>query len=64
MIFIYLEKVYDKVPRNLFRLVLERKGVLIRYINIIIKIYDRVITSVRTIEEETTNFPQIHIYSS
>jgi len=48
MIFIDLEKVYDKVPREVLWWTLMNRGVLIKYIDIIRDMYDRVVTNVRT----------------
>lgn len=49
MIFIDLEKAYDKISRDLLCWVLENKGISINYINVIKEMYDNVATRVRTI---------------
>jgi hypothetical protein len=48
MIFIDLEKVYDKVPRNIMWWDLQKHKVSIKYIILIKDMYDNVVTSVRT----------------
>jgi len=50
MVFIDLEKAYNKVPRELLWWTLMKKGVSTKYIDIIKDMYDRIIASVRTYE--------------
>ena len=51
MVFIFLEKVYDRVPREVMWWILEK------YIKLIKDIYDRAITSVRTSGGIISTFP-------
>jgi hypothetical protein len=46
MVFIDLEKTYDKVPRNVMWWVLQKHKVSIKYITLIKNMYDNVMTSV------------------
>jgi hypothetical protein len=55
MVFIDLEKTYDKFPRE----VLEKKGVILKDFKLIKDIYDRVEISVRTNGGITSEFPLI-----
>jgi hypothetical protein len=48
MIFIDLEKAYDKVPRNVMWWALQKHKVSSKYITLIKDMYDNVVTSVRT----------------
>ena len=57
MIFIDLEKAYDKVPRRVMWWTLEKKGVPTKYITLIKDMYDDVVTSVRACGGETSDFP-------
>ncbi|EXB56439.1 putative CRM domain-containing protein [Morus notabilis] len=57
MVFIDLEKAYDRVPREVLWWVLEKRGVHVRYIKVIKDMYDRVVTSVRTAGGYTAEFP-------
>jgi hypothetical protein len=57
MIFIDLEKSYDKVPMNIMWWVLQKHKVSTKYIILIKDMYDNVVTSVWTINGDTNNFP-------
>ena len=57
IVFIDLEKAYNKVPREILWKVLEKKGVWIAYIQVIKDMYDEVTTSVRTQGGVTEDFP-------
>jgi hypothetical protein len=57
MIFIDLEKAYDKVPRNVMWWALEKKKVPTKYVTLIKDMYDNVVTSVRACDGETSDFP-------
>jgi hypothetical protein len=56
MVFIDLEKVYDKVPKNIMRWALQKHKVSIKYITLIKDMYDNVVTSVRTSDGDTNDF--------
>ncbi|KAK9157750.1 hypothetical protein Scep_004324 [Stephania cephalantha] len=57
MVFVDLEKTYDRVPRDVLWWVLERKRVHARYIDTIKDMYDGVITSIKTFGGATKEFP-------
>jgi hypothetical protein len=57
MVFIDLEKAYDKVPRNVMWWVLQKHKISTKYITLIKDLYDNVVTSDRTSERDTTDFP-------
>jgi hypothetical protein len=57
MIFIDLEKAYDKVPRNLMWWDLQKHKVSSKYITLINDMYDNVVTNVRTSDGDTNDFP-------
>ena len=56
MVFIDLEKTYDKVPRNVIWWALERHKVSTNYINLIKDMYKNVVASVRTSDGDTDEF--------
>jgi hypothetical protein len=56
MVFIDLQKAYDKVPRNVMWWALQKHKVLSKYITLIKDMYDNVVTSVRTSDGDTNNF--------
>jgi hypothetical protein len=56
MIFIYLEKAYDKVPRNVMWWALQKHKVPLKYITLIKYMYDNVVTSVQTSDGDTNDF--------
>ncbi|ONL97201.1 Retrovirus-related Pol polyprotein LINE-1 [Zea mays] len=57
MVFIDLEKAYDKVPRSVMWWALEKHKVATKYINLIKDMYTNVVTSVRTSDGDTDDFP-------
>jgi hypothetical protein len=56
MIFINLEMVYDKVPRNVMWWALQKHKVSSKYITLIKDMYDNVVTSVRKSDKDTNDF--------
>jgi hypothetical protein len=57
MIFIDLEKAYDKMPRNVMWWVLQKHKVSSKYITLIKDMYDNIVTSLRTSDRDTNDFP-------
>jgi hypothetical protein len=57
MVFIDLEKAYDRVPRNIVWWALAKHGVSSQYITLIQDMYEGVRTSVRTNGGDTPDFP-------
>jgi hypothetical protein len=56
MIFIDLEKAYDKVSRNVIWWDLQKHKVSSKYITLIKYMYDNVVTSVRTSDGDSNDF--------
>jgi hypothetical protein len=57
MVFIDLEKAYDKVPRNIMWWALQKHKVSTIYITLIKDMYDNVVISVQTSDGDTNDFP-------
>ncbi len=57
MVFIDLEKAYDRVPRDLIWWILNKKGVTSRYIHVIKDMYDGAMMIVRITAGESREFP-------
>lgn len=57
LIFIHFEKVYDRVPIEILWKTLEKKGIMIAYIQVIQDIYEWVSTSIWTHGGEVDDFP-------
>jgi hypothetical protein len=56
MIFIDLEKTYDKVTRNVMWWVLQKYKVSSKYITLIKDMYDNIVISIRTSDGDTNDF--------
>jgi hypothetical protein len=57
MVFIDLERAYDKVHRNVMWWALQKHNVLIKYITLIKNMYDNVVISVQTSDRDNNDFP-------
>jgi hypothetical protein len=57
MVFIDLEKAYDKVPRSIMWWALQKHKISTKYIILIKDMYDNVVTSVQTSDRDTNDFP-------
>jgi hypothetical protein len=57
MVFIDLKKAYDKVTRNVMWRALQNHKVSTKYITLIKDMYDNIVTSVRTSDGDTNDFP-------
>ena len=58
MVFIDLEKAYDKIPTNIMRWALDKRKVLSKYVTLIKDMYNNVVTSVRINDGNTDYFPE------
>jgi hypothetical protein len=56
MVFIDLEKTYDKMSRNIMWWALQKRKVSAKYIILIKDMYDNVVTSVRTSDRDIKDF--------
>jgi Reverse transcriptase (RNA-dependent DNA polymerase) len=57
MVLIDLEKVYDKIPRNIMWWTLEKKIVPTKYAALIKDMYTNVVTNVRACDGKSKTFP-------
>ena len=56
MVFIDLKKAYDKIPRNIMWLALDKHKVSTKYVGLIKDMYNNVVISVRTSDGDTNDF--------
>jgi hypothetical protein len=63
MVFIDLEKAYEKIPRNAMWRALDKHKVPTKYVELIKDIYDTVVSSVRTSDGDTDDLTiRIRLY--
>ena len=55
--FIDLEKAYDKISSNVMWWALDKHKVPTKYVGLIKDMYNNIVTSVRTSDENTDDFP-------
>ena len=56
MVFIDLEKAYDKIPRDVMWWALDKHKVPTKYVELIKDMYNNIVTRVRTSDGDTDNF--------
>jgi hypothetical protein len=56
MVFIDMEKEYDKIPRNFMWWALDKDKVPTKYVTLIKDMYDKVVTSIRTSDNDANVF--------
>ena len=56
MVFIDLEKAYNKIPRNVMWWALDKHKVPTKYVGLIKDMYNNIVTSVRTSDGDTDDF--------
>jgi Reverse transcriptase (RNA-dependent DNA polymerase) len=67
MIFIDLEKVYDKIPRNIMCWALEKKRIPTKYVTLIKDMYINIVICVRACDDEFDTFSikiELHQWSA
>ena len=57
LVFIDLEKAYDKIPKNNMWWALDKHKVTSKYVTLIKDMYNNAVTSVRTNDDNTNYFP-------
>ena len=57
MVFIDLEKAYDKIPMNVMWWALDKHKVPTKYVGLIKDMYNNIVTRVRTSDGDTDDFP-------
>ena len=67
IVFIDLEMAYDKIPRNIMWWALDKHKVPTKYVGLTKDMYNNVVTSVRTSDGDTDDFPiriELHLRSA
>jgi hypothetical protein len=57
MIFVDLEKAYDKIPKNVMWCALDKYKVPMKYVELIKDMHNNAVTSVRTSDGDADDFP-------
>jgi hypothetical protein len=57
MVFVDMDKSYDKLPRNIMWWALQKHKVSTKYITLIKDMYNNVVTSVQISDGDTNDFP-------
>ena len=64
IVFIDLERVYDRLSRDFIWWVLEKKGVTKGYVVVVKDIYDGAVTTIRSPDGESSEFPITVAYTN